>query len=72
MRDAGKGIPPELRATVFDAFVQAPTSDAQRDTGGRGLGLAFCKLVAEAHGGHIEIQDGHPGTVFVVRFPDVR
>jgi signal transduction histidine kinase len=68
--DAGKGIPEELRAKVFEAFMQAPSPDAQRDAGGRGLGLAFCKLAAEAHGGTIEIEDANPGAVFRVRFPD--
>ncbi|MEJ7729635.1 MAG: hybrid sensor histidine kinase/response regulator [Polyangiaceae bacterium] len=68
--DAGKGIPAELRATVFDAFVQAPGGGVHRDAAGRGLGLAFCKLAAEAHGGRIEIEDGGPGATFSVRFPD--
>jgi signal transduction histidine kinase len=70
--DGGKGIPEKLRATVFDAFVQAPSAGAERDAGGRGLGLAFCRLAAEAHGGTIDIEDARPGAVFRVRFPDAR
>jgi two-component system, sensor histidine kinase and response regulator len=70
--DAGKGVPESLRASVFDAFVQAPSADSQRDAGGRGLGLAFCKLAAEAHGGTIDIEDGRPGAVFRLRLPDAR
>jgi signal transduction histidine kinase len=37
----------------------------------RGLGLAFCKVAVEAHGGQIWIEDGAPGAVFCVRIPDV-
>jgi signal transduction histidine kinase len=35
-----------------------------------GLGLAFCKLVAKAHGGKIFIEPNHPsGSIFTVEFP---
>ena len=37
--------------------------------GGRGLGLTFCKMVAEAHDGSIRVEDGAPGAVFCVRLP---
>lgn len=68
--DHGPGVPAELRAQVFERFVQvegAPAIVASR--AGRGLGLAFCKLVAEAHGGRIWIEDGAPGAVFCVQVP---
>ncbi|HEX7840790.1 MAG TPA: hybrid sensor histidine kinase/response regulator [Kofleriaceae bacterium] len=61
--DAGPGVPPALRERVFDRFVQG---DAPARAG-RGLGLAFCKLAVEAHGGAIWIEDGSPGAVFCVR-----
>jgi two-component system sensor histidine kinase/response regulator len=37
--------------------------------GGRGLGLAFCRLAIEAHGGRIWVEDGAPGAVFCMRLP---
>lgn len=67
--DAGSGIPPEMRERVFDAFVQVDTGDVART--GRGLGLAFCRLVAEAHGGRIWVEDGAPGAVFCLALSNV-
>jgi signal transduction histidine kinase len=68
--DAGAGIAADMREQVFDRFVQLQadgSSSASR--GGRGLGLAFCKLVAEAHGGRIWVEDAAPGAVFCMRLP---
>ena len=62
--DAGAGIPEALREKVFDRFVQAGTESSRT---GRGLGLAFCKLAVEAHGGRIWIEDAAPGAVFCLR-----
>jgi two-component system, sensor histidine kinase and response regulator len=69
--DAGAGIPPELREMIFDPFVQLEGgSDRPLPTrSGRGLGLAFCKLVARAHGGWIWVEDAAPGAVFCMRLP---
>jgi signal transduction histidine kinase len=47
--DAGTGIPPEMRDKIFDAFVQVAAGDRPVARGGRGLGLTFCKVAAEAH-----------------------
>jgi signal transduction histidine kinase len=66
--DAGTGISADLRATVFDPFVQVETGK-QLSRGGRGLGLAFCKVAVEAHGGRIWIEDAGPGAVFCVTVP---
>jgi signal transduction histidine kinase len=66
--DSGPGVSPEVRKTIFERFVQADRVGA--NPAGRGLGLAFCKLVVEAHQGTIEVVDGDPGAVFVVRFPN--
>jgi signal transduction histidine kinase len=58
-------VPVELRATIFERFVGA--GDARSN---RGLGLTFCKLVVEAHGGRIWIEDATPGAAFCVWIPD--
>ena len=60
VRDSGEGVPEHLRERIFDKFGQAQAAHE----GGRasvGLGLAFCKLVVEAHGGRIWI-DSVPGS----------
>ncbi len=67
--DAGQGIALELRGKVFERFVQVNTSDPSSVRGGRGLGLTFCKLAVEAHGGTIWIEDAQPGAVFRIKFP---
>lgn len=67
--DAGKGIPPSMRERVFDPFVQADAGDRIVDRAGRGLGLTFCKLAVEAHGGRIWIEDAAPGAVFCLTVP---
>ena len=62
VRDAGPGVPADQREHVFERFVQAGGETTAR--GNRGLGLAFCKLAVEAHGGRIWIEDGSPGATF--------
>ena len=70
--DAGPGVPAELRERVFDPFLQVESGDRPVNRGGRGLGLAFCRLAVEAHGGRIWVEDGAPGAVFCVRLPHDR
>jgi signal transduction histidine kinase len=73
--DQGHGVPVELRESIFDRFVQlgsgAPAGAAERlpPRTGRGLGLTFCRLAVEAHGGRIYVEDGEPGAVFCIRLP---
>ena len=68
VRDGGPGIPDEQRERVFERFVQSGTESATR--GNRGLGLAFCKLAIEAHGGRIWIEARSPGAAFCIWMPD--
>jgi len=68
--DAGRGISPEQQERVFEPFVQGSTDDALTARKGRGLGLAFCRLAIEAHGGTIGVQDAQPGAMFWARLPD--
>jgi two-component system sensor histidine kinase/response regulator len=67
--DEGSGIPPEMRDKVFDPFVQVESGENPAARSGRGLGLTFCKLAVEVHGGTIWVEDGAPGAVFCLRLP---
>jgi signal transduction histidine kinase len=53
VRDTGRGIAPEHHGVIFEKFRQVRESDARAGTG---LGLAFCKLAVEAHGGRIGVE----------------
>ncbi|HXX66152.1 MAG TPA: hybrid sensor histidine kinase/response regulator [Polyangiaceae bacterium] len=68
--DAGTGVPSELRERIFDPFIQLERLEGEANRSGRGLGLTFCKLAAEAHGGAIRVEDARPGAAFVVRIPN--
>ena len=64
--DEGPGIKPEDRERIFDKFVRL--DPGQR--AGRGLGLVFCRLAAEAHAGRIWVEDTPGGGAsFRVRLP---
>jgi signal transduction histidine kinase len=58
--DNGPGIPPEYHEVIFRKFerVKNPTMPRTRSSG---LGLAFCKLVVDAHGGRIWVQSAGEG-----------
>lgn len=60
VEDDGPGIPAELAATVFDAFVQGPRSLDWRE-GGLGLGLALARSFVDVHGGTIRVESGTGG-----------
>ncbi len=67
--DMGPGIPEKYREKIFEKFSQVEGQENRRDRGS-GLGLTFCKLVVEAHGGHIwvESQVGQ-GSTFTFTLP---
>jgi len=69
--DTGRGVPEPLRERIFDRFVQADGGANGSSRAGRGLGLAFCKLVVEAHDGRIWVEDASPGAIFCTRWPHV-
>jgi signal transduction histidine kinase len=50
--DSGPGVPPELQDKLFEKFVVGEQQER-----GSGLGLAFCKLAVEAHGGEIWVEN---------------
>mgnify|MGYP005853022511 CR=1 FL=1 len=55
--DDGPGIAPELHVHIFEKFGQVQNADAHLGTG---LGLTFCKMAVEAHGGAIGVRSS-PG-----------
>jgi PAS domain S-box-containing protein len=69
--DSGPGIPAEERERVFERYRQIPQNRPQRGSKGQGLGLAFCKLAVEAHGGQILVEPHGPlpGACFSVSIP---
>ena len=67
--DNGPGIPKEYQELIFRKFEQVKTPNAPR-VRSSGLGLAFCKLAVEAHGGRIWVQSEEGrGSAFHFRLP---
>jgi PAS domain S-box-containing protein len=61
--DAGRGVPPDARARLFEAFYTTKP-------GGLGLGLAIARSIVEAHGGRIDVADqATRGTTFRIALP---
>jgi two-component system sensor histidine kinase/response regulator len=67
--DNGPGIPPEYQEVIFRKFeqVRAPNAPRVRSSG---LGLAFCRLVVEQHGGRIWVRSTEgEGSAFHIFLP---
>jgi signal transduction histidine kinase len=62
--NSGPPIPMATRERIFDKFAQGDSNLRQSNIG---LGLYFCRLAADAHGGSIRVEEqaGLP-TVFVI------
>jgi len=69
--DNGVGIPAEYHDIIFRKFEQVKTRHIPR-VRSSGLGLAFCKLVVEAHGGRIWVKSGpeRQGSAFHFWLPE--
>jgi two-component system sensor histidine kinase/response regulator len=66
VRDTGAGIPAEAFERIFEKFGQLDSHNRV----GTGLGLAFCKLAVEAHGGCIEVESTQgTGSTFSFTIP---
>jgi len=68
--DAGPGIPEGERERIFEKFTRI--KDTERGSySGMGLGLTFCRMAVEAHGGSIWVEEGPSGigSCFSVQLP---
>lgn len=63
IRDTGPGLPPEIRAKLFQPFVTTKEK-------GMGIGLNICQSITESHGGKIEVPaNDQGGAVFRISLP---
>lgn len=70
VRDQGPGIPREDAERIFEKYARLDRDKPTAANVSRGLGLAFCKLAAKAHGGDIWVEPSAPtGSVFRLRLP---
>jgi signal transduction histidine kinase len=63
VRDFGPGVPEEHIAQLAQAFYRPDTARGRAGDGGGGvgLGLYLCRLVVQAHGGILHVENSHPG-----------
>lgn len=65
--DAGRGIPSDDVAHVFDELARARNA---RDVTGSGIGLSLVRTIARRHGGDVELRSREAeGTVVMLRLP---
>jgi signal transduction histidine kinase len=66
--DNGQGIPPDQHKRIFEKFGQTESGSAHKNS--TGIGLAFCRLAVEAHGGEIGVtSESGKGSTFQFRLP---
>jgi signal transduction histidine kinase len=68
VRDHGAGVDEAALAHLAEPFYR-PDASRERGTGGVGLGLYLCKLVALAHGGSFAVRNADPGLEVTVLLP---
>ena len=67
--DDGPGIPPEYQEIIFRKFEQVRAQNVPR-VRSSGLGLTFCRLAVESHGGRIWVQSAEgEGSTFHIELP---
>jgi PAS domain S-box-containing protein len=68
VHDDGPGIPPEDQPRIFEKFSRGARAGGLPS--GTGLGLAFCKLAVETHGGRIWVEsEVGKGSLFTFTLP---
>ena len=56
VKDHGNGLASEYHQRIFDKFEQVELKNSGVTVGTGGLGLAFCKMAVEAHGGKVWVE----------------
>ena len=69
VKDNGIGVSKDKQKAIFEPFIQA-TDAVFKGMGSSGIGLSFCKEIAEIHGGRIWVESvKNEGATFYVRLP---
>ncbi len=68
VRDHGPGVDPAVLPHLAEPFYR-PDAARERSSGGVGLGLYLCRLVALAHGASWQVANADPGLVVQVDLP---
>ena len=68
VRDFGHGVSADQLRHLAEPFYR-PDAGRARDSGGVGLGLTLCRLVAQAHGGELHLQLVNPGLCATLSLP---
>jgi signal transduction histidine kinase len=70
VRDEGVGVPAAYRGKIFEKYGRVEDRHGSEVRNSHGLGLVFCQIAVEAHGGRIWVEDNLPrGSCFCVTFP---
>ncbi len=70
VKDNGPGIPPAEQERVFEKFMRLHSKERP---GGLGVGLAFCRLAVNGHGGRIWVEsEAGQGATFWLTLPVAR
>ncbi|HKD76451.1 MAG TPA: ATP-binding protein, partial [Ktedonobacterales bacterium] len=56
VRDYGNGLTPYEQERIWERFYRATTTQDMQTNEGLGLGLYICKLIIQAHQGHLGVE----------------
>ena len=68
VRDFGPGVPEDALPQLGQPFFR-PDEARTRASGGVGLGLSLCFMIARAHGASLTLRNGHPGLEATLHWP---